>query len=104
MWRVRQLCAEVVAYKVEYRQNTLSSLLNGCKLDVLCSPLVAGTLLGVMSIFQTIDSELTIHSTRDDELATCKQRVRQLMTNGRTEESIQRFNGCLDVHGGRKPN
>ena len=56
--------------------------------------LVAGTLLGVMSIFRTIDSELTIHSKRDDGLATCKQRVRQLMTNGRTEESIQQLNRC----------
>ena len=65
--------------------------------------LAAGTFLGVMSIVQTIDSEQTSRSKRDEELSKCKQRVRQLMTDGRTEESIQRLTRCLDVHGGGTP-
>jgi|TARA_A100001011_G_C14280015_1_gene831151 hypothetical protein len=64
----------------------------------------AGTFLGVMSIVQIIDSEQTSRSKRDEELATCKQRVRQLMSDGRTEESIQRLTRCLDVHRGGTPN
>ena len=66
--------------------------------------LAAGTLLGVMSIFQTIDSQQTIRSKRDEELAACKQRVRQLMTDGQTEESFRRLTRCLEAHGGRSPN
>ena len=66
--------------------------------------LTAGTLLGLMLIVQTLNSEQATRSKRDEELATCKQRVRQLMTDGRTEESIQQLSRCLDVHGGRVPN
>ena len=66
--------------------------------------LAAGSLLGVMSIIQIIHSERTIHSPRDAELATCKQRVRQLMAGGRTEESIQRLTRCLQIHGEKRPN
>ena len=65
--------------------------------------LAAGTCLGVLSIVQTIDSEQTSRSRRDEELANCKQRGRQLMTDGRTEESIQRLTRCVGVHGGGTP-
>ena len=64
----------------------------------------AGSLLGVMSIIQIIHSERTIQSRRDGELATCKQRARQLMAGGRTEESIQRLTRCLEARGGKNPN
>ena len=66
--------------------------------------LVAGSLLGVMSIIQIIHSERAIHSRRDADLAICKQRVRQLMAGGRTEESIQRLTRCLQIHGEKRPN
>ena len=41
---------------------------------------------------------------RDADLAICKQRVRQLMAGGRTEESIQTLTRCLQVHGEKRPN
>ena len=87
---------------------SLTSLVKGSGTTTLSRAgaliLAAGCLLGVMSIIQIIHSERTIHSRRDGEFATCKQRARQLMAGGRTEESIQRLTRCLEARGGKNPN
>ena len=87
---------------------SLTSQIKGSGTPTLSRALVlilaAGSLIAVMSIIQIIHSERTVHSRRDEELATCKQRVRQLMAGGRTEESIQRLTRCLQIHGEKRPN